>query len=205
MDREQNVSQLFNRMKLLDDEKAFEELFNAFYNPLTRFANLYLKSNTFSEEIVADVLHAIWIKRKELEIGNIRNYLFTATKNRCLNELQRNQQELLRLDATIQESMQPSSKDTPLLDMEEAELFAILEESIAQLPTQCKVIFNLVRNEQMSHKEVADILSISTNTVNAQLYIAVKKITSYIEDKGGIRLKSSRLINRTLLLFFNFL
>jgi RNA polymerase sigma-70 factor, Bacteroides expansion family 1 len=205
MDKEQNVSQLFNQMKLLDDEKAFEKLFHAFYNPLTRFAQLYLKSEFLAEEVVSDVLYAIWHKREELEIGNIRSYLFRATKNRCLNELQRNHQDHLYLDSSASEDILPVGNGTPLLDMEEAELFDLLEDAVAQLPAQCKVIFNLVRNEQMSHKEVAEILNISSNTVNAQLFIAVKKITSYIENRGEVKLKSSRLISSTLLCFLNFL
>ena len=205
MNKEQNFSQLFNRMKLLNDEKAFEQLFHAFYNPLIRFAQLYLKSEFLVEEVVSDVLYAIWQKREDLEIGNVQSYLFRATKNRCLNELQRNRQDYVNLDSSASEITLPVGNSTPLLDMEEAELFNLLEDAVAQLPTQCKVIFNLVRNEQMSHKEVADILNISTNTVNAQLFIAVKKITSYIENKEGIKLKSSRLISSTLLCFFNFL
>lgn len=205
MYNEQNILNLYNRMKFKDDEKAFELLFHAFYNPLVRFAEHYVKSEFVVEEIVSDVLYTIWNKRSDLDIGNLRSYLFRATKNRCLNELQRSNFNTVFIENPFSESAFPEIAGTPLVDLEEAELFALFDEAVEKLPRQCKLIFNLVRNEQMSHNEVAEILNISAHTVNAQLFIAVKKITAYVEGRADVKLKSSRSISGALHCFFNFL
>jgi RNA polymerase sigma-70 factor (ECF subfamily) len=59
-----------------------------------------------------------------------------------------------------------------------AELAKRLQHAIDTLPAQCKIIFQLVRESGLKHKEVASILNISEFTVRNQLVIAVKKIAS---------------------------
>ena len=58
-----------------------------------------------------------------------------------------------------------------------AELFRKIEKAVDELPPRCKMIFKLVRQDGLKYKEVAEILDVSTNTVDAQMVIAVKRIS----------------------------
>jgi RNA polymerase sigma-70 factor (ECF subfamily) len=51
---------------------------------------------------------------------------------------------------------------------------------VETLPPKCKIIFKLVREEGLKYREVADILGISSRTVDTQMTIALKKIASAI-------------------------
>ena len=52
------------------------------------------------------------------------------------------------------------------------------------------MIFKLVREDGLRYKEIAEILNISVNTIDAQMAIAVKRITLAIET--GIRFFASK-------------
>jgi RNA polymerase sigma-70 factor (ECF subfamily) len=47
---------------------------------------------------------------------------------------------------------------------------------VQQLPPQCRIIFQLVREEGLRYKEVASILELSPYTVRNQMAIAIQKL-----------------------------
>jgi RNA polymerase sigma-70 factor (ECF subfamily) len=56
------------------------------------------------------------------------------------------------------------------------ELKKEIDDAIDGLPSQCKLIFQLVRIDGFKYKEVAEILNISVKTVENQVGIAIKKL-----------------------------
>jgi RNA polymerase sigma-70 factor (ECF subfamily) len=55
-----------------------------------------------------------------------------------------------------------------------------IESAISSLPPRCQLIFRLIRMDGLQYKEVAELLDISSKTVDAQLTIAVKKVAETI-------------------------
>ncbi len=72
-------------------------------------------------------------------------------------------------------------------------MFKALNLAIKNLPTRCKLVFKLVKEDGLPYKEIAEILNISIKTIDNQLAIALKKIGAAIHSE----LKSSSSI------FFN--
>ena len=62
-----------------------------------------------------------------------------------------------------------------------AEIMKKIREAVNDLPPRCKMIFKLVREDGLRYKEVADILNVSVNTVDAQMVIAVKRIGQQVK------------------------
>jgi len=62
------------------------------------------------------------------------------------------------------------------------ELKEVLELAINSLPDRCRLIFLMIREEEMKYKDVSEILSISEKTVQAQMIIAVKKIGVVVKN-----------------------
>jgi RNA polymerase sigma-70 factor (ECF subfamily) len=56
----------------------------------------------------------------------------------------------------------------------------LIRRVIEKLPPQCKLIFQLVKEEGLKYKEVAAILDISPFTVRNQLTIAVRMISEIL-------------------------
>jgi len=166
---------------LYDDSFAYKELFLSFYNPLLRFATSLVKSKEQAEEIVSDVFIQIWEKRKRINsINNLKVYLFIAVKNTALNYLSR-QNKTLTDNIDLADLELKSIYFDPEQLMVTAEMIARIKQAIEQLPPKCKLIFKLIKEEELKYKDVAEILGLSIKTVEHQVSIALKKIGASIQ------------------------
>jgi len=164
-----------------DDTFAYKELFVSFYNPLLRFAITLVKSKEQAEEVVSDVFINIWEKRKRINsIGNLKVYLFIAVKNTALNYLSRQNKNLT--DSVDEAGIEFTSiYFDPEQLMVTAEMVARIKDAIEQLPPKCKLIFKLIKEEELKYRDVAEILGVSIKTVESQITIALKKIGATIQ------------------------
>lgn len=62
------------------------------------------------------------------------------------------------------------------------ELEIILDKALKKLTPRQRQIFEMSRNEQMTHKEIAEILGISVFTVQEHISIALKSIRQCLKE-----------------------
>ena len=69
-----------------DDNTAFRELFNRYWEPLVNFAGIYLPDRSEREEVLQEVFMELFIKRVNIKIEtSFSSYLISFTRNRILN------------------------------------------------------------------------------------------------------------------------
>lgn len=169
------------------DEAAFTQLYLHFGKRLIHFAVSLVRSKEIAEELVEDVFVKLWANRHRIgEIENLTVYLYVSVKNKALNALSHKAHELVTapfdyLDTTIDE-FSPDPYDLMIT----AEMMTRMRRAIESLPPRCKIIFKLIRENGLKYKEVAEVLTISVNTIDVQMAIAVKKICAalHIEKPG---------------------
>jgi RNA polymerase sigma-70 factor (ECF subfamily) len=176
----ENIRLLQQAIACLDDVQAYKQLFLLFHPSLLQFAISILKSKELSEEIVSDVFIKIWQKRQQLDkIENLQFYLFTAVKNRAINKLQEQKKNTaISIDETHIEIR--SIYHDPEQKLISAEMIQDIQAAIQQLPSRCRLIFKLVKEDGLKYKEVAELLHISLKTVENQMSLAFKKIAGAI-------------------------
>lgn len=158
-------------------EPALTELYRLFSKRLLHFARVITRSPELAEEIVEDVFVKLWTNRARIpEVENLAVYLYVATKNQALNAVSQKARSLIQApfdDLDIETSFITSD---PCNDLITAEIMKKMQEAVDNLPPRCKIIFKLVREDGLKHREVAEVLNISINTVDVQMAIAIKKI-----------------------------
>jgi RNA polymerase sigma-70 factor (ECF subfamily) len=181
-----------------------EKLFKQYQPMLVSFAYNYLKTSEDSKGIVQDVFIAVWNNRENLRLdGNLKSYLFTATKNKCLNFIEKKRLQTVSLESSEVGDFAPASRiaakipDTTEI-MEAEELRAVIFDEIQKLPPKCRAIFVLSREEGLSYKEIAQKLEVSAKTVENQIGIALKRIRARVtlfeqQNNQGGRLSSAVL------------
>ena len=167
------------------DKKAFEEIYNDFFGVMYHLSVQYLHDQKASEEIVQDTFMKLWEIRDTLnDQFNIRNFLYTITKNNCLNYL-RNQKIALKHQHNIQyleihfnfEALERLGNY-----MEFEELREKIDNAIAALPDDLRETFLLSRYEDLHYKEIADRLSISIKTVEARMSKTLRILRFELKD-----------------------
>lgn len=187
------ISDLQKRIALYEDMGAYRQLYELLFDSLHRFSYAFVKSNEAAEEIVSDVFIKLWqIRGRLMEIENLRVYLFTIAKNFSLNYITRYfKNPVISLDEVdLKTVIEVKSLEDSYIS---ADLLAKVRQTINQLPPQCRIIFQLVKEEGLKYKEVAAILNISTLTVRNQVAIAIRKLAetlpAYLLPAGSLTKK----------------
>jgi RNA polymerase sigma-70 factor (ECF subfamily) len=173
--------QLAVRIKL-GDQQAFELLFRKFYVRLCAFSNKFLNDPEEAQEIVQNLFAKIWEGREDINPeDSLKAYLFKIAQNSSLNRLRKKNVEsrYIEIYKLVYVEQQEYSAHESLMAMELEEHIA---HSIEKLPTQCRKIFELSRNEGLKYREIADFLHISIKTVEVQMSKALRSLRTELGD-----------------------
>ena len=171
-------------MALYNNEDSYKQLFQLLFTSLFRLSFSMLRNREQAEEIGSDVMFRLWQNRAELlEIDNIKVYALTIARNMSLNLLKVNSREktVSLNDFHLEKGDRDLAPDQILINHQNHQL---LLESIMALPTRCKIVFKLIKEEGLSYKEVAEVLNISPKTVDAHLVTAMKKLSEALKFKN---------------------
>lgn len=167
------------------DIRAFESLFHQYYSGMCSYADSLIKKDNVAEEIVQDVFYNIWKNRMDLRItSNWQSYLYRAVFNNSMMHLRKAKREL-SLDERWADS-RIRSADNPSEELDAKELNAVIQYTLQKLPERTRQIFNLNRFEGLKYKEIADKLSISIKTVEANMGKALKALRTSLEEFSKI-------------------
>ena len=174
------IQQLQTRIARFDDQQAYRELYTSLYPSLYHFILEMIKSRQIAEEIISDVFIKIWEKRKALEeIHNLRDYCFVAAKNFTLNQLEKQKKTATCNLDDYAAHLQSMSVDPEQMMITE-EMLKRVQQVVESLPARCRLAFKLVKENGFRYKEAAEILDVSTKTIENQLAIALKKINAAV-------------------------
>lgn len=166
------------------DEKAFCELYAVYRNRLIYFAMKFLKSQNFAEDMFQDTFTIVWQSRKFIDPNaSFSSYLYTIMRNRILNTLRDldHEQELKkRIFAQAVDASQHVEENAISKDIKEQ-----IAKAMEKLTPRQREIFDMSRNREMTHKEIAQALGISVNTVQEHISTALKTIRNHFGKNAG--------------------
>jgi len=174
------------------DKRAYLQFYDRYKVVLHDHAYKKLGNLDDADDIVQDLFIYIWENRAHIEFSsNISGYLFTAVRNRVLNHMVKKQRESSYLDS-LTDFINQGDYNTDLA-LREKELQQIVEEEVNALPPRMREVYNLSRNEGLSHKQISSRLGTSEQTVS-------KQITNVLKI---LRVKLDSILTIMLVLLFN--
>ncbi len=173
-------------IKLKNQERAaFESVYSLYSKKLYWYALKFVKSPEIAEDIVHDVFVKLWENASTLlPEASLQAYLYKITKNSILNLIKRAHVEVRIVDEITHYAEQFTLNTDEQIQYRET-LFQT-KNAISELPPKRKQIFEMSRNDGMSHRQIAAHLEITDSTVNNQLVKAIKSIKTYLYLNGTI-------------------
>lgn len=165
------------------DEDAFCELYAAYKNRLIYFAMRFLKSREYAEDIFQDAFAVVWQGRRFINPdASFSAYLYTIVRNRILNQLRdlSNQDKLREQILSQAVNYTNETKDEIIVN----DLRQFISRALQQLTPRQREIFQMSRERQMSHREIAEVLGISVNTVQESISISLRTLRTYLEKNS---------------------
>jgi RNA polymerase sigma-70 factor (ECF subfamily) len=164
--------------------KTFEEdprqglalLFRKYYGPLCSHAVRFVYSRQIAEDLVSEVFFQFYKTEAFRHVTTFYNsYLFRSVRNEAFNYLRREFTRNTPLDASF-ENHQDMVQQSPDAEVQYNHLFLKVNQTIAELPTQCQRVFLMSRFDDKKYKEIAEELQISPKTVEVHISKALRHL-----------------------------
>jgi len=163
------------------DEQAFEWLFRQYYEKLCQWAYHYLRDLDSSEEVVQELYYNLWKNRATLEFYvSVKSYLYKAVSNNCKMLIRKKgRHDAIEADLA---SQNPGSVTEPEELLEVKEIKEVVSKTLNELPEKPAQIFRMSRYERLKYREIAEKLSISIKTVEANMGKALKIFRKNLQE-----------------------
>jgi RNA polymerase sigma-70 factor (ECF subfamily) len=174
------------------DIREFERLFTRYYEPLCHHAFKILRDMDSAEDIVQEFFYNFW---KNLDSFSpklsLNAYLYHSIRNNALHYLEHmdiRQTYAHQVISVAQEEMPVEMNNS----IELRDLNHAINLTLQQMPERCSRVFRMNRFEGKKYREIAEILSISVKTVEADMGKALQIFRKSLKEFTGNELNVSR-------------
>lgn len=161
------------------DKEAFAQLVDKFKQPVINLAFRTLHDLTEAEDLAQNVFVQAYKSARRYEASaKFSTWLFTITRNLCLNEIRRRARHPAEsLDQTHAESdeqplhqVEDKGVASPPQQLLHGELEEKLGEALADLPENQRTALMLCRQEDLSYEEIAKVLGCSLSATKSLIH-----------------------------------
>lgn len=164
-----------------DDESAFTELYHRYWEDMFIAATKALRSKIEAGDVLQDIFLSIWNRRHELKIeGSFKSYLYTSVRYKVIHYISKDitRYDYLVLLADVSVNWLPPDAE---INLQLKELHQAVNNVVTQMPPKMQQVYILSRQDQLSHKEIADKLSLSVETVKKHIQHALQLIKATLQ------------------------
>ncbi len=167
-----------------NDEKSYEILYKKYYRVLYGIALRYSRTTFEAEDILQEAFIKIFKNISSFTMqGSFEGWIKRIVQNTAINHYKSNIKFNLNSDITSGEyEINDGSFDSLFNAIETKEIITLLNE----MPEGYRMIINLYCIDGYSHKEIAEILTISIGTSKSQLFKAKGYLKKTIESQFKI-------------------
>ncbi|GAA4807894.1 RNA polymerase sigma-70 factor [Olivibacter ginsenosidimutans] len=149
------------------DEKAFQQLFEWYWEPLYSFCFYYTRDEEGARDLTQTVFASLWEKRTTLgPVNNLQHYLAGMARFQCFHYVRQQvnrKQKTVVIQSRQLLSIGPNYNPEELMEYKQFSDDA--ERYIESLPEPGKTIFIMSRDLELSYQEIALQRGISVKTV----------------------------------------
>jgi RNA polymerase sigma-70 factor (family 1) len=168
------------------NEASFEVLFRRYQIRLLQYVSMFIKSPQVAEEVVMDVFMKIWLGRDLIsQIENFDSFLFRVAHNKAIDFL-RSVSKNADFRELMWDTMQQRNSEAADAILLRREFEQKVRHAMSLLSEQRRKVFELSREQEITHEQIAYHLGLSKNTVNNHIVEAKRFIRSYLSKNLDI-------------------
>jgi RNA polymerase sigma-70 factor (ECF subfamily) len=177
---------------LAGDSASFDRLYERHHRQLYGYL---CGLSTGNQSETDDLFQLTWLRVIEQlprynEQGYFKAWLFKISRNLLIDRLRRNRRRMFSLELDREDAPEieaPPGRE-PWRELDERELGDLMDRAIKLLPPDQREVF-LLRRENVTFKEIAEIQQCPLNTALARMQYALKNLRSQLGsiDHGKLR------------------
>lgn len=166
------------------DVRALNEIYARYGPMLLGFLNARLGNRELAEEVLQDVMLAVWDNSRSFEArSKVKTWLLVIARNRAINASRRKNLPLIDINQIFNLK---SDETGPMEAVVRHETQDKVRAAIQQLPQGQREVLVLVFYHQLTGPEVAEVLEISEGTVKSRLHRAKENLKGLLTQEGNL-------------------
>jgi len=175
---------IINRLQQ-GDEKTFRELVDTYRQMVVNTCFGLLHNIEDAEDVAQDVFIEVFRSAENFRgDSKISTWIYRIAVNRSLNFIRDNKrkrwfQSFENAASTKQtwlNNLKSQNSDNPDFDLENSERSAVLHKAIDSLPENQKIAFTLNKYEDLTYKEISEVMNLSVASVESLIHRAKKNL-----------------------------
>lgn len=154
------------------DSKAVEELIEMFYPEILRYCHFHIRDRSLAEDAVQETfLKVIRFRHRYVSgRGKFKPFLYQIAANTCIDLLRKTRPKDISLEQLTKEFACPER------GYEEARSNLTLRQLTADLPDELRELILLRYGQDLTMREIAQVVDLPLRTVQSRLRAALKKL-----------------------------
>jgi len=166
------------------DARAFVTLVDRYKHMVFTLAMKILKNNEEAEEVSQDVFIKVYNALHTFKgDSKFSTWLYKIAYYQSLDYLKRQKRNLHTSSINSDIEYHLSSVESALNGLEESERKLAIKRAIDKLPEDDAVVITLHYFEELSLKEIAEIMDIEANTVKVRLFRSRKRLAVFLKNE----------------------
>lgn len=165
------------------DPRALEDLMKGYSPVLCKYAESFVADSFLARDVVQEVFVKLWQYNGTFDdIPSLKAFLFTVTKNGCLNMLRSRE----RLNSKHYDAARFNQFEVqPVYDqIVKLEYIAQINQIVQQMPQKMQEVFLLSFEEGLSIAQIAEKLNVTVKTVRNQKYRSLIMLRKQLGSTG---------------------
>ncbi len=166
------------------DESAFNEMMEELFRPLVFFINGYIHDVHAAEDIAIDVFSDLIVHRHRYNFKvTLKTYVFMLGRSRALDCI-RHRRVLKMVELSEAESLEDERTLEEIVLADERK--RTVNEAMARLPEEMRVVIHLIYFEEMTYAEAARVMKKNRKQIDNLLYRAKKELRIILGGDGEL-------------------
>ena len=162
----------------------FDSLYRDNYRLMTSFAGRFITDSDACQDIVSDVFEDVWRNYSSLDDRNIKSYLFTSVRNKCIDYLRRS--DCHSRYVVFVEQVSARYIDTERY-LEHKELVEQAHSIVDSIGPRTSDILYACYVEGKKYNEVADEMGMSIANVKKHMTKALRYLSKFRKKASSVK------------------
>ena len=136
------------------NKNAFKKLFDDYFPILCVFSFHYVEDKEVCKDIVQESFLSYWERKENFDdLLKVKSFLYTVTRNKCLNHLKHEQLDISHL---VEQEDTDSDHETIII---EQETYRLVRKAVEELPSKMKISEGTVHTlKKIAYRKLRDKL-----------------------------------------------
>ncbi|MDH5617556.1 MAG: RNA polymerase sigma factor [Gammaproteobacteria bacterium] len=164
---------------------AVSAAFVANYDFLKRFLARFFSDRQDIEDVAQEAYLRAYVAEQKKEIEQPKAFLFRIARNLALTQLTRKSRQITEYIEDTRDSTVIECGAAADSEAEALESFGLYCEAVASLPEKCRQVFLLRKVHGLSHRKIAERMSMSVSSVEKYLRRGVLECSKFVREREG--------------------